>query len=116
MKLAEVKKAKDVKIGLDELFNALEEHGFQVSFDDFEEDGNTATASWSGEGGGGDVKFTAMPKGVKVEVRGTSHGGHDDDEVLGTYPWQPAKDMAEAIDESMGRFAHDLSEDDDEDD
>jgi hypothetical protein len=109
MKLIEIKKASQ-KIGLDELYNALEEHAVQVTFDDFEEDGKTATAAWSNPEGQGDVKFTVTPKGVKVEARGDGERGGEDQRTLGVFPWQSAEDMASDIDEAMGSFAHDLDD------
>jgi hypothetical protein len=114
MRLAEVKSVKKAPAAdistLEALFAALEEHAVQVSVGDFEDEGKTGTASWSGENGGGDMKFTITPKGVKVEAR-----GEDDTEKLGVFPWQPAKDMALAIDEAMGHFAHDQGEDREDD-
>lgn len=114
MKLHEIKKT--AKVALDELFNALEEHAFQVSFDDFEDEGKTATASWSSPEGQGDVKFTLTPKGVKVEARGEGENGGEDERVLGVFPFQGAETMAEEIDEALASFAHDLDDSVEQDD
>ena len=68
-------------------------------------EGDTMIVNWKNPEGKGTAKMTANSRGVKVVP--TSGMIHLD---LGTFPFQDAQAMAEAIDEAMASFAHDLDD------
>lgn len=102
------------KFDFQQLEDAHSEHGFQVSLDDWEVDGATATASFSSPEGQGDLRFSVVGKFLRVQMRGEGESGKEDERDYKT-PIQDYKAMAEEIDEMLGSFAHDLAEDDEDD-
>lgn len=112
--LQELLEMANPKFDFGALEAALSEHGFQVSFDDWEVDGNTATAHFSSPEGQGDVRFKVQGKFLNIDMRGEGESGKEDERSGYKTPIQDYKDMAEEIDEMLGSFAHDLAEEDED--
>lgn len=102
--LFETKKASVVSF--DDLFAALKKHAFQVTFSNMKSDGeNSVTMKWKNPEGKGTVRMTARSDGVYVVPTSGMISLS-----LGTFPYQSASSMAEAIDEALASFAHDLDD------
>lgn len=99
----------------DSLFKALEEDAYEVNYSDWEwdEGDQVATGHFSDVNGGGDIRFTITPRGLKVEVRGEDNSGeeHENMFVIPVKDRTP-KEIASDIDEEMGNFTHNFAEDD----